>query len=127
MTAKTDHTCRLVQRARQCACGHAAGYIMFAAKRVYRRVDPVVDERCELRSVIRRVARVPTGNVNLPSTPAELPMNVPLLVTELRMLLIRRRAFVTASGRRAPSFKPHIPPTERPGRNMYEHVTGQRQ
>lgn len=49
-----------------------------------------------------------------PKTPAEFPINVPRLVTELRMLLILKRLFETASGRKAPSLKPHNPPTPRP-------------
>lgn len=44
-------------------------------------------------------------------------MNVPLLVTELSTLLIRSRALDMARGRRAPSLKPHSPPTARPVRN----------
>ena len=49
-----------------------------------------------------------------PKTPAEFPINVPLLVTELRILLIRKRALETARGRVAPSFRPHKPPIARP-------------
>ena len=100
---------------------------MFSAKRVYRGVDPIVGKRCESHQSSTGWHTLPTGNVNAPSTPAELPMNVPLLVTELSTLLIRRREFDTASGRRAPSFKPHIPPTAKPCGNMYEHVTGRKQ
>ncbi len=50
----------------------------------------------------------------IPSTPAELPMKVPRLVTEFKMLLIRSLAFDTASGRLEPSRKPHKPPMARP-------------
>jgi hypothetical protein len=57
----------------------------------------------------------------IPKTPAELPKNVPLRVTELRMLLIRSRAFDTASGLLAPSRKPHAPPRASPigGQGMW--------
>jgi hypothetical protein len=57
----------------------------------------------------------------MPKTPAELPKNVPLRVTELRMLLIRSRVFDTASGLLAPSRKPHAPPRARPigGQGMW--------
>ena len=54
----------------------------------------------------------------IPRTPAELPKNVPLRVTELRMLLIRSRVFDTASGLLAPSRKPHAPPRARPIRGQ---------
>jgi len=49
-----------------------------------------------------------------PRTPAELPMNVPLLVTEFNMLLIRSLVFDTARGLRAPSRTPHTPPMAKP-------------
>ncbi len=49
-----------------------------------------------------------------PRTPAEFPMNVPLLVTELSTLLIRNRVLVTARGLRAPSLIPHTPPRAKP-------------
>ena len=52
----------------------------------------------------------------VPRQPAELPMNVPRRVTELRMLLILRRALDTARGLRAPSRSPHTPPRASPGR-----------
>jgi len=52
--------------------------------------------------------------VHTPMTPAELPIKVPLRVTELRMLLIRNLEFETASGRRAPSRSPHTAPEARP-------------
>jgi hypothetical protein len=57
----------------------------------------------------------------IPKTPAELPKNVPLRVTELRMLLIRSREFDTASGLLEPSRKPHAPPRARPigGQDMW--------
>jgi hypothetical protein len=54
-----------------------------------------------------------SGNYG-PRTPAEFPMNVPLLVTEFKTLLIRSRAFDTARGLRAPSRTPHTPPMARP-------------
>ena len=55
------------------------------------------------------------GNgVNLPITPAELPMKVPLLVTEFKMLLIRKLVFETERGFRAPSRTPHKPPRAKP-------------
>lgn len=41
-------------------------------------------------------------------------MNEPRLVVALRMLLIRRRVFDTARGRKAPSRSPHSPPTAKP-------------
>ena len=53
---------------------------------------------------------------SVPRQPAELPMNVPRRVTELRMLLILRRALDTARGLRAPSRSPHTPPRASPGR-----------
>jgi len=65
------------------------------------------------------------GKIDSPSTPAELPMNVPLRVTELRMLLIRRRVFDTAKGLRAPSLTPQTPPNARPWRMINEHVTSE--
>ena len=49
-----------------------------------------------------------------PRTPAELPMKVPLLVTELRIALIRNLALDTARGFFAPSRNPHNPPSPRP-------------
>lgn len=51
---------------------------------------------------------------DVPSTPAELPMNEPRRVIELRMLLMRSLLLDTASGRKAPSLNPHKPPTPRP-------------
>jgi len=60
-----------------------------------------------------RTKRIACGG-SIPKTPAELPKNVPLRVTELRMLLIRSRIFDTASGLLAPSRKPHAPPRARP-------------
>lgn len=60
----------------------------------------------------------------IPITPAELPTNVPLLVTEFRTLLIRNLVFDTASGRRAPSRTPQTPPSVKPS-NEGEHVTNQ--
>jgi hypothetical protein len=51
---------------------------------------------------------------NQPNTPAELPMNEPRRVTELSMLLIRRRVLDTARGRKAPSRNPQAPPIPRP-------------
>jgi hypothetical protein len=62
-----------------------------------------------------------------PSMPAELPINVPLLVIELSILLIRNRVFDTASGLAAPSRRPHSPPRARPRENRSEHVTGRKQ
>lgn len=50
----------------------------------------------------------------LPITPAELPMKVPLRVTEFRTLLIRNLVFDTARGLRAPSRTPHTPPRAKP-------------
>lgn len=49
-----------------------------------------------------------------PSTPAEFPMKVPLLVTEFRTLLIRNLVFETVSGLRAPSRTPQRPPRAKP-------------
>lgn len=49
-----------------------------------------------------------------PRTPAELPMKVPLLVTEFKTLLIRSLVFDTARGLRAPSRTPHKPPIAKP-------------
>jgi len=54
------------------------------------------------------------SNANLPITPAELPMKVPLRVTEFRTLLIRNLVFDTARGLRAPSRTPHTPPRAKP-------------
>ena len=58
----------------------------------------------------------PGNKENVPKTPAELPINVPLLVTEFKMLLIRNLVFVTARGLRAPSRTPHAPPIAKPSR-----------
>jgi len=55
-------------------------------------------------------------NENKPRTPAELPINVPLLVTEFKILLIRNLVFDTARGLRAPSRTPHAPPIAKPSR-----------
>jgi hypothetical protein len=56
----------------------------------------------------------------IPITPAELPMNVPLLVTELRIALSRNRVFEAAIGRLAPSRIPHNPPMASPDqKNQY--------
>lgn len=54
------------------------------------------------------------NDANLPITPAELPMKVPLRVTEFRMLLIRNLVFDTARGLRAPSRTPQAPPRAKP-------------
>ena len=58
-------------------------------------------------------------------TPAELPMKVPLRVTEFRTLLIRNLVFDTARGLRAPSRTPHTPPRAKPERKKKQgkHVT----
>ena len=61
---------------------------------------------------------VMSGSYLRPKTPAELPKDVPLRVTELRMLLIRSRVFDTASCLLAPSRKPHAPPRARPVRGQ---------
>jgi hypothetical protein len=58
----------------------------------------------------------PENNKNAPRTPAELPINVPLLVTEFKMLLIRNLVFDTARGLRAPSRTPHAPPIAKPSK-----------
>ena len=50
-------------------------------------------------------------------------MNVPLRVTELRMALMRKRAFEAAMGRLAPSLRPHKPPIASPNLNMSAHCT----
>jgi hypothetical protein len=49
-----------------------------------------------------------------PTTPAELPINVPLRVTEFKTLLIRSLVLDTASGLLAPSRTPQAPPRARP-------------
>ena len=54
-----------------------------------------------------------------PRTPAEFPMKVPLLVTELSIALIRNLAFDTARGFFAPSRSPHSPPRARPGQKTW--------
>ena len=54
-------------------------------------------------------------------TPAELPMKVPLRVTEFNTLLILSLVLDTASGRFAPSRTPHTPPSARP-KNANKHV-----
>lgn len=59
-------------------------------------------------------ARNKNNNANLPITPAELPMKVPLLVTEFKILLIRKLVFETERGFRAPSRTPHKPPRAKP-------------
>jgi len=56
----------------------------------------------------------PDNNTNLPITPAELPMKVPLLVTEFKILLIRKLVFETERGFPAPSRTPHKPPRAKP-------------
>jgi hypothetical protein len=54
------------------------------------------------------------NNDDGPRTPAELPIKVPLLVTEFKTLLIRSLVFDTARGLRAPSRTPHTPPRAKP-------------
>lgn len=85
---------------------------MLAPNRVNGRIDPVVPQSCRVGAEWRTKRMLVGGNI--PKTPAELPKNVPLRVTELRMLLIRSRIFDIASGLLAPSRKPHAPPRARP-------------
>jgi hypothetical protein len=66
--------------------------------------------------------RGPGNDENGPRTPAELPINVPLRVTEFKMLLIRNLVFDTARGLRAPSRTPHAPPIAKPSKKKGEHV-----
>ena len=58
---------------------------------------------------------------HVPKTPAELPIKVPLRVTEFNMALIRKRAFDAAIGRFEPSRNPHKPPIARPRQYKYKH------
>lgn len=69
---------------------------MFATEGVDGGIDAIVDQ-CYGSMVV--TAWMQRDRPNAPNTPAELPMNVPLLVTELSMLLIRSRMFDTANGR----------------------------
>ena len=54
-------------------------------------------------------------------------MKVPLLVMELRILLIRSLAFETAKGRLLPSRTPQAPPIARPVEKEGEHVMEEKQ
>jgi hypothetical protein len=72
---------------------------------LYKRAKNNFDGACQLGN-----------NGNGPRTPAELPINVPLLVTEFKMLLIRNLVFDTARGLRAPSRTPHAPPIAKPSK-----------
>lgn len=60
------------------------------------------------------VKRTRQDKRDVPRQPAELPINVPRRVTELRILLILSRALDTARGLRAPSRSPHTPPRASP-------------
>jgi hypothetical protein len=93
---------------------------MFTPNRVNGGIDSIVSQSCRVIGAEQKTKRNVMGWV-IPKTPAELPKNVPLRVTELRMLLIRSRALDTASGLLAPSRKPHVPPRASPigGRNMW--------
>ena len=92
---------------------------MFTPNRVNGGIDSIVSQSCRVGAE-QKTKRNVMGWI-IPKTPAELPKNVPLRVTELRILLIRSRALVTASGLPAPSRKPHAPPRASPigGRDMW--------
>ena len=92
---------------------------MFTPNRVNGGIDSIVSQSCRVGAE-QKTKRNVMGWI-IPKTPAELPKNVPLRVTELRMLLIRSRALDTASDLPAPSRKPHAPPRASPigGRNMW--------
>jgi hypothetical protein len=109
----TNQTCRFKDCACKSSSRHAPRHIVFTPKRIDRRVDSVVNEGWQLSSALVWPKEGQQRN-NLPSTPAELPMNVPLLVTEFRTLLIRNLKFDAASGLRAPSRTPHKPPRAKP-------------
>jgi hypothetical protein len=85
---------------------------MFTPNRVNGGVNSIVSQSCRAGAE-QKTKRNVMGWI-IPKTPAELPKNVPLRVTELRTLFIRSRAFDTASGLLAPSRKPHAPPRASP-------------
>ena len=105
-------TGRFEESARESPSCHTSERVMFTPNRVNGRINPIVPQSCRVGAEWR-TKRTLAGE-NTPKTPAELPKNVPLRVTELRMLLIRNRIFDTASGLLAPSRKPHAPPRARP-------------
>jgi len=107
------------QSARESTSYHASKRVMFTPNRVNGGIDSIVSQSCRVGAE-EKTKRNVMGWI-IPKTPAELPKNVPLRVTELRMLLIRSRALDTASGLLVPSRKPHAPPRASPigGRDMW--------
>jgi hypothetical protein len=91
---------------------------MFAPNCVDGGINSIVSQSCRSERLSGEQKEILWGGWIIPKTPAELPKNVPLRVTELRMLLIRSRVFDTASGLPAPSRKPHAPPRARPGKRF---------
>ena len=83
---------------------HTSKRVIFTPNRVHGGVDSIVSQSCRAGAE-QETKRNAMGWI-IPKTPAELPKNVPLRVTELRTLLIRSRAIDTASGLLAPSRKP---------------------
>jgi hypothetical protein len=112
----------LEQSAGESTCEHTSERIMLAPNRIDGGINSIVSQSCRV-SAEWRTKRNVMGWIIIPKTPAELPKNVPLRVTELRMLLIRSRVFDTASVLLAPSRKPHAPPRARPvrGRACGQH------
>ena len=119
MTHEKALTRGFEQSAGESTSYHTSKRVMFTPNRVNSGIDSIVSQSCRVGAE-QKTKRNVRGWI-IPKTPAELPKNVPLRVTELRMLLIRSRALDTASGLFVPSRKPHAPPRASPigGRDMW--------
>lgn len=116
-------TCRLEYGSCHSTSCHTAHRVVFSSHGINRRVNSIVQKGYKR---LFQWAWSKSTNANLPITPAELPMKVPLRVTEFKTLLIRNLVFDTARGLRAPSRTPHAPPRAKPEKkkvNMWQNRT----